>query len=120
MTEQKVVIRVYFADDSFKTLAVSSEITASELREVMAEKIELEPAGKPYFDLFLYKAGESRSIEPNEKICKLIIFETLCQMSNGPSSSSSSSSQQQQQSSMMNSNFDIHSMNQSSSTISNL
>lgn len=77
MAEQKVAIRVYFADDSFKTLAVPTEITASELREVMAEKIELEAAGKPYFDLLFYKGGECRSIEPNEQICRLMVLETL-------------------------------------------
>jgi len=37
----KLVIRVYFVDDSFKTLAISSKITAAELVSHVAEKVNL-------------------------------------------------------------------------------
>ena len=56
--DSKLVIRVYFVDDSFKTLAVSPTISARELSIVVAEKIELEQ--RETFALFFYKNGECR------------------------------------------------------------
>jgi hypothetical protein len=74
MADVKLVIRVHFVDDSFKTLAVSSQVTATELCDVVADKIELEE--RDTFGLYFLKGGEYRSIEADERPCQLMIYET--------------------------------------------
>lgn len=71
------MIRVHFIDDSFKTLAVGNNITGRELLDVVANKIELEEAGRPFFGLYFYKSGESRCVEDEEQVCRLMVHETL-------------------------------------------
>ena len=53
---------------------MSSNITASELSDEVAKKIELEE--KETFGLFFLKGGEYRCIEDNERPCKLMVHET--------------------------------------------
>lgn len=71
-----MVIRVYFVDDSFKTLAVNSGITAKELSAVVAEKIELK-TNRETFALFFYRNGEGRCLDDDEQPCKLMVYETM-------------------------------------------
>ncbi|KAF0982090.1 hypothetical protein FDP41_011951 [Naegleria fowleri] len=73
--DNKLVIRTYFVDDSFKTLAVAPTISARELSIVVAEKIELEQ--RETFALFFYKNGECRCLDDDEQPCKLMVYETV-------------------------------------------
>eukprot|EP00761_Pharyngomonas_kirbyi_P013343 gb/GECH01013371.1/.p1 GENE.gb/GECH01013371.1/~~gb/GECH01013371.1/.p1 ORF type:complete len:332 (+),score=63.07 gb/GECH01013371.1/:1-996(+) len=73
MTGVKLVIRVYFVDDSFRTLAVLSDITAKELCQTVASKINLE--NTQTFALFYNKNGEERCLEDDEQPCKVMVQE---------------------------------------------
>jgi hypothetical protein len=75
MADKKLVIRVYFVDDSFKTVAVSPNIPSNELCNLVAEKIELDE--KETFALFFYKHGECRCLDDDEQPCRLMVYETM-------------------------------------------
>jgi len=73
MSDNKLVIRIYFVDDSFKTLAVPDSINALELCKQVAEKISL--LQLETFALFYDKNGESRCLDNEEQPFKVIVQE---------------------------------------------
>lgn len=73
MADLKLVIRVHFVDDSFKTLAVSSNISAKELGLQVAQKIDL--TATQTFALFYKKNTDERCLEDDEQPCLLMIQE---------------------------------------------
>jgi hypothetical protein len=73
MGDNKLTIRVYFVDDSFKTLGVPDSISASELCKQVAEKISL--LQLETFSLFYDKNGESRCLDNEEQPFKVIVQE---------------------------------------------
>jgi len=73
MGEKKLVRSVYFVDDSFKTLLVNAAISAAELGNMVADKVQL--VQKETFALFYMRGGEGRCLDADEKPCKVMIEE---------------------------------------------
>lgn len=78
MTEQtitKLIINVYYSNNSRKASAVSSTITAKELTILMGERTALYNSSS--FGIFLVKDDEERLLDENELVCKVMISEVI-------------------------------------------
>lgn len=73
MGETKLVVRVYFVDDAFRTLLVKSTITAAELCTVVADKVSL--VRRETFALFYMRGGEGRCLDSDEQPLKVMVTE---------------------------------------------
>jgi hypothetical protein len=67
---KKVVVRMYFMDDSFRACGIDPGTTADQLRQIIIEKLELKEDG--CFALFEKKGEYERCIEADEKPVELM------------------------------------------------
>jgi hypothetical protein len=65
------IMRVYMKNGSYKTVRVSSDMTASSLVRVAAEKFNVNPDWVQYLDLMEKKRDEERRITPGENLFDL-------------------------------------------------
>jgi len=75
MTENKLIYKVFLVDDSFKTIAVKSTLTAAELVVTMAEKVSL--TQKETFAIFYMKGQDQRCLDADEQPCRVVVSEVI-------------------------------------------